>query len=282
MPDIARPIGELETIESSAARLRYPGKDLYAQRYELTQYKIGSYAIPSVEIRYRMPAGDWRTVSAAPAAVRIKSAFRKPPDRNFRVEVSDDMRSSASGAPMQGAGSKRSVDIPIRLRIDERLRPFGVFTIYDAAFVAALAAAAVIAVYLIVRALARLRRAEVTVSPYDIALARLSRIKDRAAPGRSDAKEVYFEISSTVREYVRAVLAADGPELSATQAISRLRESGVLTEDGIRSAAELLGTCDLVKFSGVIPAGADPAKAFKAARELVERMSAPPGKDGKG
>lgn len=111
-----------------------------------------------------------------------------------------------------------------------------------------------------------------TRSPYEIAQDELVHIQRLDMPGQGLIKEHYTMVSDSVRRYLENAYEVAATDLTTDEVRRALRSSAITTEDS-RDVINLLGDCDLVKFTALEP-GPDTAREMtERARELVEMMT---------
>lgn len=137
-------------------------------------------------------------------------------------------------------------------------------------WLAALAAAAVLAV----AALWRLRRRPAPLAPpippYQWALEQLRRLE---AATLTDAEQIhawYFEFSDVIRQYVERQFGLHAPERTTQEFLAELRTHSALNPRQKEVLGGCLEACDMVKFARHAPGPTEIQHALRAARRFVE------------
>ncbi|MSP17184.1 MAG: hypothetical protein EXR73_11360 [Myxococcales bacterium] len=113
------------------------------------------------------------------------------------------------------------------------------------------------------------------LSPGEAALARLAALEAavRARADRSDLRDVYFDATATVKEFLGERHGFDARELTSTELLRELDRRGAT--GGV--AGELpawLAACDLVKYAGLPSGRSEAAEVLSQAVDMVCRVEA--------
>lgn len=119
------------------------------------------------------------------------------------------------------------------------------------------------------------RHQEVVIPPYDLALQRLSALRNRGLGVEGREKEYYTELVDILRQYLDGRFGINAMEMTSTQIMKALRSNADtrMTADEMKHVLE---TADFVKFAKVRPLPDDNARAFSRAMSFVETTKPKP------
>jgi hypothetical protein len=107
-------------------------------------------------------------------------------------------------------------------------------------------------------------------SAYEDAIAALSGLQKRGAPGADDADAWFVELSSIVRTYLEGRYEIRAPELTTEEFLLEASRAKELTAEHRAQLSAFLERCDRVKFAGYRPDPAESIATLDAARAFVE------------
>lgn len=116
---------------------------------------------------------------------------------------------------------------------------------------------------------------EPPVPPYELAVSRLTALRQRNLPEQGQEKEYYTELVDILRDYLHGRFGINAMEMTSTQIVKALRSNPDtrMTADEMRS---VLSIADFVKFAKVRPLPDDNIKAFNRAQTFVEETKPAP------
>ena len=120
------------------------------------------------------------------------------------------------------------------------------------------------------RVLGTKRRIAEQRSAYEDAIAALSGLQKRGAPGADDADAWFVELSSIVRTYLEGRYEIRAPELTTEEFLQEASRAKELTAEHRAQLMAFLERCDRVKFAGYRPDPAESIATLDAARGFVE------------
>lgn len=105
--------------------------------------------------------------------------------------------------------------------------------------------------------------------PYDVAIAKLSLLRDEQLCEQGLQKEYYTRLTDILREYLDRRFGINAMEMTSTQIRHALNNSQdeIISKELVEQVLEI---ADFVKFAKAKPLGDDNIKAFEAARRFVE------------
>ena len=196
----------------------------------------------------------------APFAVSVKTV--NAPDQSF-VAGPVRFENPAAREPVTGG---------MEIDVSKDLPPFSWRLVGWCVLVAALAVAALWAVFALVRLGVRKVR-EHRMSPIERAWVELDRLLRKGLPGRGRYKDFYVELTMVVRRYVQRKYGIKAPHLTTEEFFSELERSGGPTLSRSDDLKSFLESADMVKFAGV-EATVDMADAAThSARDYLARDS---------
>lgn len=107
------------------------------------------------------------------------------------------------------------------------------------------------------------------VPPYELAIKRLSELRERKLAENGHEKEFYTQLTDILRQYLEGRFAINALEMSSTQILASLR-SNEETRMTAEQMKQILEIADFVKFAKVRPLPDDNIKAFNSASQFVE------------
>lgn len=136
---------------------------------------------------------------------------------------------------------------------------------------------AAIAIPLLVKLVAALRRRARRRTAFDIAWSRLERLAARGRPEGNAVDAYYVELSSLTRRYLEDRFELRAPELTTEEFLVEVSRSSVLTDAHQSLLREFLRTADLVKFAHFAPSAEQIDEALISIRRFLEetRENAP-------
>ncbi|HEY0713313.1 MAG TPA: hypothetical protein VGF45_11615, partial [Polyangia bacterium] len=105
--------------------------------------------------------------------------------------------------------------------------------------------------------------------PHEIALEKLDRLAQAGISDATDVRQLYFELSDIVREYLGARFGFLALEMTTEELVDELRR-GISRGLVPGEVAGWLGACDLVKFAKWMPSQAEARGALETAIRIVE------------
>lgn len=105
--------------------------------------------------------------------------------------------------------------------------------------------------------------------PYDVAIAKLSRLREEQLCEQGLQKEYYTRLTDILREYLDRRFGINAMEMTSTQIRQALNSSKgeIMSKELVEQVLEI---ADFVKFAKAQPLGDDNIKAYEAARKFVE------------
>ena len=230
-----------ETIDSQ-------GRLVAVKHFLLEPYLPGDYRIPAVIVNYSDPAGG-------------KSGQLRCEGLNVHVRsLINDQPGKKDAADAESADDIREIIVPPS---GSHLLPVVVLL---------LILLLVVAGYLLYR---RGRAGEQpTLSPREKALQGLAELQKSGLPGRENAAEFLEKLSTVLREYLDGQFGLRAPELTTTELIAQVDESGILDRTDINALGGFLKQCDMVKFAAAGATGEQAGRALEMVRSFVDRTSA--------
>lgn len=107
------------------------------------------------------------------------------------------------------------------------------------------------------------------IPPYELAISRLGRLKERRLAESGHEKEYYTELTDILRQYLDGRFGINAMEMSSTEIMHTLRhnEATRMSADRMKSVLEV---ADFVKFARMRPLPDDNIKSFNSAMAFVE------------
>ena len=233
---------------SAPASLDDQGRHVTTREYELHPFLSGSYEIPPLTFRVRVPAAGGDGTSP--------DSFTLTTER-IPVEVTsllDDQRGALTVGPI-----KSVVALPSSART----------WLWIAAAGAVLALGALGLLYVRRR---RQRPAEaLRYTAHELASAKLERLVKRKLVERGEVKAFYREVSQILRQYIEDRFALHAPERTTEEFLREARRSAVFTTAQADMLGDFLAHCDQVKFAELTPTTAEAQRTFDTARTFIER-----------
>jgi hypothetical protein len=197
---------------------------IITEGFEITTFTTGEYQIPPIEIEYRTPAGETKSIVTDPLTLIVKSLLTG--------EDAEDIR---------GLKEQRSFksDIPWWL----------------IAAGAALLVAAVVFVILYRRARRPIDLSSKEIDtrlPWEIAFAELDALASEDLVARGQFKLYYLRLSEIFRRYLERRYGIGALERTTWEIIREFRVLA-LPEDEAEQVRSFLDDCDLVKFAKFVP-----------------------------
>ncbi|MBD5230170.1 MAG: hypothetical protein HDS69_09090 [Bacteroidales bacterium] len=105
--------------------------------------------------------------------------------------------------------------------------------------------------------------------PYNVAIAKLARLKEEQLCEHGMQKEYYTRLTDILREYLERRFGINAMEMTSTQIRKALYDSKdeIMSKELVEHVLEI---ADFVKFAKAQPLGDDNVKAFESARRFVE------------
>ena len=120
------------------------------------------------------------------------------------------------------------------------------------------------------RVLGTKRRIAEQRSAYEDAIAALTSLKKRGAPGADDADRWFVELSAIVRTYLEHRYNIRAPELTTEEFLQEAARAREVTAEHRAQLTAFLERCDRVKFAGYRPDETESLATLDAARAFVE------------
>jgi len=237
----------LDQVEATPRTLE-DGRVEEARIVTLAAYETGAKELAPVKIVYRDAAGQEGSVTTAPITVTVASVLT--------------------------AGQTDPADIKKPVTLPER-------AYWPWAVLAALVVAAVIAALWWRRRRRRATGAEPAVPPeparpaHEIAYAELERLLASGLLDRGEIKRFHIELAEIARRYIGARYGIDTFERTTWEILETLRVTR-LPLAVTTMTAELLGTCDLVKFAKYLPDQDETRRTVERVYRLVDETKVAP------
>jgi len=245
-------LGKVELLERDDAEAG--GRDLGDGRRSfrfvlyVADYEVGPTEIPSLELTYLSPRGEVRTVPTEPVALTIRALV-------------DEAQTSAEPQPARG---------PRTALIEDRRVTRGLY-----------AAAALVALGLLAFVVRRLwrRRARVAQEiiapavparpPGEVAIERLTAIRQRGEFQRDGYRPFAFETAEVVRAYLGARYGFDSLELTSTELLHNLERFAPHLVQAGSEVVRFIEDTDLIKFANAGGSDAAALQLLDAAQAIV-------------
>ena len=248
VPEAAAEIEGFRVVDlSREAPLEDGGRTLETRSYQLRADLVGSYILPSIEVRYRRRSEDgdegaqeaWQSVETSRIFVEVESVL-----------------------PLDGESTDIRDIKPLREVAGPRRWPW----------VVGLAAAVLILGALGAWWLRRRRRgfSEPLVPPHDVAFEALRALRATDFEDERAVREFYFRISEVLRAYVEGRFRLNATDLTTEEILAATEGLSLAVEDEDKLHA-FLQASDQVKFAAHRPSEGEIETAFERALSFVER-----------
>lgn len=228
MPELAENLGQFELRDyESKEPVKKGGEIVERTDYEISTFESGEFEIPPLTIGYTLPNDSVRhTIKTEPILITVESL--NPDD----------------------SGDIRDIKFP-------KTPPFNYARLFRNIGIGVLGVLFILGIVWIVM---RRRRGEPILPSrkepprpaHDIALERLTMLKQSGLLENGHYKEYYTELSETLREYVGNRYFIHALEMTTLELIDHMKQES-MNSDYIKRLHELLSVCDLVKFANFIP-----------------------------
>lgn len=238
-PSLGRQWGELEIVAQHPPQIAQnaSGTETTTQRIDAQVFSLGEIQTPPLTITVVDTAGQTSQHEVAPLTLTIQSVLS---------EGDTDLRDIKPQAAME---------IP----------PISPVLIGGVAL-------GVLAVVVLATLFARrLRRAPVMIDKRSIGQRthdELTHVQRLNLIEQDDYKQHYALVSKIVREYIEGIYHISALDRTTSEVMSAFEEVNILPEHA-RFAGELLYTCDLVKFSKLVPTPEEAQQIVEMARQFI-------------
>lgn len=213
----------------------------------------GERQIPSVTVKFTDPKTQLeRSIRTEPVPITVKSLVNLKEDAIYTARIGGDLVTGTSASGSGGGGRLNSVDGDIRIRIEDERSPLGVVDKNELLVTAGVSFLGAVIVYLIFSMWSRRKPKKVTIPPDKALLARLTALKSRLESGIEGKRELYYELSSSLREYLKAIMHITAEEPTTKDMIELIDKEGAIEPDKRMFYKELLSECDRVKYSASV------------------------------
>lgn len=224
----------------------------WRQEYELDIFLSGDYSIPGISAKFVDRRG-----AESPSAEAVSGEIATEP-------ITIKVKSLLAGEfdPAKFADIKGVVELP-RERRWAWLGWLG----------GGLALAAVSAVLIVRWRRRNAARAERPIPAHEWALQELARLEEGSRRDDVDVHELYFALSSIVRQYIERRFAIMAAEQTTQEFLAGMKDQPVLSADHKALLRGFLQAADLVKFALYRPDGPEIDRAFTAAKGFVHQTT---------
>ena len=239
----AERIGDLEIVDFGASPPKaLPDGNMSLERWwTLVAWRTGAHALRSPDVSYRTPGGELTPARPAEITIQVASLLDQTKD----------------------AADIRDIKPPEPIPID--WRPY---------YAGAAVLAAGIALFALVRWLARRRRRAAVlpppIPPHVLALGALEALRARHLVEKGAFKEYYSTLTDIVRSYLEGRFRVRAPEMTTEEFLVATSRDGRLVASHRRLLGEFMSESDLVKFARHRPSPDDSERAYDAARRFVD------------
>lgn len=215
----------------------------------------GDRHIPSVTVKFTDPKTQLeRNIRTEPVPITVKSLVNLKEDAIYTARIGGDLVTGTSASGSGGGGRLNSVDGDIRIKIEDERSPLGIVDKNELLVTAGVSFLGVVIAYLIFSMWSRRKPKKVIISPDKALLVRLAALKGRLESGSEGQRELYYELSSAFREYLKAMLHITAEEPTTKDMIELIDKEGAIEPDKRLFYKELLNACDQVKYSASVSA----------------------------
>ena len=250
--------------------------------WSFTSEITGDRRIPPVTVKFIDPEHLERSIKTAPVPVVVKSLANLKEGVIYTTRIGGDLIAGgkASGG---GGGNFRSVDGVIRIKINDERSPLGIVDNNELLITAGACFLGVVIVYIIFSIWSRRTPKKVPIPPDKTLLTRLAALEVRLRSGNEGQRELYYELSSSMREYLKSILRISAQEPTTKDLLDMIDKAGVI-EPGKRPVyKELLNTCDAMKYSALVNADIERLFGYiDTIRDLAGAVPAASDKDREG
>ncbi len=169
----------------------------------------------------------------------------------------------------------KKVDTPVRIKIMDTKGPFRTVTYSDMAWAGASILGVILAIYFITGLIKKLRGAPKVLSPYEAAVKSIDELEKKKAPDPTSHKAHYFELSSILRSYLKAVFNMTQAELTTREFIDELSKIEAIVPEQKEELKKLLLSYNMVKFSGRAPEEGEFVVNIETVRKIVNGINKP-------
>jgi hypothetical protein len=275
-PDLKAKLSSFSIKDFSEAETVHFGKRRITYEYKITKYEPGEYRVPAVKVRYREKGSHaWRDAEVRGAYIRVERLADIASGHGAVVSVSSGLAGmpGSEGAPTM----ERSIDSPLRLRINDIMDPRTVRTaedwvVYGLLFLGALIV--LIIMGLIVFATIKYIKREKKPLPHEVALKALSKLKYSKLLEKGKTKEFCSSLYNILVEYTKARFGMPEVKMTAREFTAWLDIAEGLSEEGKEFLRNRVSVCELVRYSGYFPSEGELDQGLEKEIEFV-RMTMP-------
>ncbi|MCX5680551.1 MAG: hypothetical protein NTZ95_07945 [Candidatus Omnitrophica bacterium] len=219
--------------------------------WSFTSEITGDRLIPPVAVKFIDPKRIEHSIQTEPVPIIVKSLTNLREGAIYTTRIGGDLAAGGSAAG-GGGGDFRSVDGPIRIKIDDERLPLGIMDNDEILITAGACFLGVVIVYIIFSIWSRRTPRKVTIPPDKTLLMRLVVLQGRIKEDNEGQRELYYELSFSTREYLKSILHISTQEPTTKDLLDIIDKAGAI-EPGKRPAyKELLNACDTMKYSASV------------------------------
>ena len=262
-PDFRSALKDFEIKGEEVSEKKRFGKNTVRSKYRLTKYKTGSYSVHRVIIGYRKKNGEnWKEISTPGYQVNVKSTIRGAGQRSSYITIGSDESSR-----------KMPVELSKTYEIKEILKPKVPATKKDYIIIIAIIGTGVIFALIIGIFIKKFlsKRKPKAVPAYEIASARLKTTRHLIVYEKDKQKEIYFNLASTIKDYVKAKFYKKDIEMTSSEFITELKMIKGLDEKIKSTLIGFIHKCDGVKFSTRLPNKEDEEPDYRLVKDFIEK-----------
>ena len=211
--------------------------------YELRADLVGSYVLPSAEVRWRpSPEGEWTTVETSQIFVEVASVLPEG------AEMPEDIRDIKPLRPEPTA-------LPI---------------LWIALLVVGALGLAVLGIGGILWWVLRKKPVAPPTPPHEVAYAALNALRDVDTTDLEAVRQWYFDLSEVLRAYVEGRFGLNATDLTTEEILTRMTELKRLSDDNQQRLEGFLVDTDQVKYAAQPPSESDVEQCYERALSFVE------------
>jgi len=269
IPDIAQNLDKFKIIDKGLFQRDSFVRRRYVRWYIIAGYDVGEYTIASAKVKYKREDGSSGTIETNETRITIKSVLSKEINYNYKVKIGGGLESRDDS----GRGSMRDVEGPINFKIIDDSSPAGIITYSDVGILAAAALALIALIFFAFNFIHTARSRPRQLSPYETAESAIEALRAGMASGKTGAREISFELSRILREYMRPALALGAAELTTKEFVAQLELTAILTADQKKILKDMIALFDLIKFSGYIPKQSELEMNLEKLRAVIHEVN---------
>lgn len=219
--------------------------------WSFTSEITGDHRIPAVAVRFTGLDGRVAELKTDPASFTVRTLVDLKEDALYSTRIGGEMV-TGKGSTAGNGGSLRSVDGAVRIKIRDERSPVGIADNDELLITVGACILGVLAVYIVFVVMSRFGGKKIILPPDKALLARLDKLLPRLATGEEARRELYYELSAAMREYLKAMLHISGQEPTTKELLDMIDRSDAIETSKRMSYKELLKVCDAMKYSASI------------------------------